>query len=143
MNYQILQGDDDEDGDDVDDDHDFETESYSTYWLRIFFSQNDLEILIIRFLLPKCRNYSCVQPLRVYLMLSIEPWDPCLLGTQKLIWSFLQTIGTLSLRFLLWKILVKSEGHRGQFNVFLHPLTKTSLLTHCQRVIQLIFIQTI
>lgn len=55
MNYQILQGDDDEDGDDVDDDHDFETESYSTYWLRIFFSQNDFELLIIRFLLPKCR----------------------------------------------------------------------------------------
>lgn len=82
MNYQILQGDGDEDSDD---DNDFETESYSTYWLIIFFSQNDLELLTILFLLSKCRNYSCVQPLRVYLMLRIEPWDPYLLGTQKLI----------------------------------------------------------
>lgn len=140
MNYQILQGDGDEDSDD---DNDFETESYSTYWLIIFFSQNDLELLTILFLLSKCRNYSCVQPLRVYLMLRIEPWDPYLLGTQKLIWSFLQTIGTLSPRFLSWKILVKSGGHHGQFNVFLPPLAKTSLLTHCQRVIQFIFIQTV
>lgn len=63
MNYQILQGDVDEDGDYDDDDNDLETESHSTYWLRIFFSQNDLELLIILFLLLKYRNYICVQPL--------------------------------------------------------------------------------
>lgn len=85
MHHQVLQGHVGKDDDDEGDDDDFETEFHGTYSLRIFYSQNDLELLIFLFLSPGCWYYRCLQPCPVHVVLGTEPWDPWLPRTQQLI----------------------------------------------------------